>query len=323
MSPEVLITQRNSHQVSMKPKQPNGHTEADEIPNVLVLAPSDSPSENEACSGLLTGNDPGQKDVLSIALSQPPDERLSIWRHQAGEFTPAQMGIISVSETTTSAHDIEHTDSLSKNGTCPMSIKTLSSPSNLTNLGNSIDSYLSQWADNGNLTVLCFHSVTTLLRNADFDRAYQLLELVTQRVTATGAIAHYHLDPNEYSRKEVSKLKTLFDEVIDLPTDGDVLDATAKSQGIDGIGKKGGASWHSYRISPDERPTEAVVKAVAAMKNVPTTELDPLADTVDPDALSELLSHANQKDTALRLTFNYSKCEVDITNRYVRVRLTT
>lgn len=43
------------------------------------------------------------------------------------------------------------------------------------------------------------------------------------------------------------------------------------------------------RYTEDERPTEAVVRAITAVNGVEPTDLDPLYETVDPEALDRLL----------------------------------
>jgi hypothetical protein len=49
------------------------------------------------------------------------------------------------------------------------------------------------------------------------------------------------------------------------------------------------AVFHT-RYSGDERPTEAVLRALSAVEGVEPTEIDPpLYETVDPDALDRLL----------------------------------
>ncbi|AFO55866.1 MULTISPECIES: HalOD1 output domain-containing protein [Natrinema] len=44
----------------------------------------------------------------------------------------------------------------------------------------------------------------------------------------------------------------------------------------------------------DERPSNAVVTAVAVVRDVPPIELSPLYDAVDPDALDAIVEHAQR-----------------------------
>lgn len=75
---------------------------------------------------------------------------------------------------------------------------------------------------------------------------------------------------------------------------------------------------HTYRLPYDKRSDEsvstAVVRGVAAVTNTPTTELDPLFEVIDPDALECLFSTARGR--SLRdhgwVSFEYNGCEVNV-----------
>lgn len=79
-------------------------------------------------------------------------------------------------------------------------------------------------------------------------------------------------------------------------------------------------SWHTYRMDPDDRPTDSVVRAVAAVRNAPILELERLYDTIDPDALDTLLTQANPEGEDVRVRFTYANCIVEATTDIVRVR---
>ena len=62
-------------------------------------------------------------------------------------------------------------------------------------------------------------------------------------------------------------------------------------------------------ITGGETVSEAVVDAVADAKGVDPLDLDPLYDTVDPDALDSIFRHASGTASA-ELTFEMAGCEV-------------
>ena len=76
------------------------------------------------------------------------------------------------------------------------------------------------------------------------------------------------------------------------------------------------ADDRSVRTSfePDESPSEAVVMAVAALTNTDPTELKPLYDAVDPDALDALFRHAasRERHTNHRVSFLYHGFDVRV-----------
>ena len=67
-------------------------------------------------------------------------------------------------------------------------------------------------------------------------------------------------------------------------------------------------------IDPDDSPSEAVVTTVAALDGVPPTELAPLYDAVEPDALDALFDHAERQDRPgdQRLCFAYAGYDVTV-----------
>lgn len=178
--------------------------------NVLLLAPTMSERSNETCSELLTTVDPAEANVLLITLTDTPDERLGIWREYVGDVLPAESAIISVGETTRSSSHSTRSSRL------PASVSTVSNPENLTRLGIEINEHLEQWHGNGYTTVVCFHSLSALLQFADVQRVFRFLHVLTGRITDTGGIAHYHMDPGVHDDKTVHTLLPLFDATIDV-----------------------------------------------------------------------------------------------------------
>jgi hypothetical protein len=79
-------------------------------------------------------------------------------------------------------------------------------------------------------------------------------------------------------------------------------------------GKNGGPDTFQMEYNPRlESSTQAIVKTVALVKNVPATELSPLIDDVDPDALNTLLEEAKKNGNQVEVLFEYEGFEVEIT----------
>lgn len=58
-------------------------------------------------------------------------------------------------------------------------------------------------------------------------------------------------------------------------------------------------------------PTAAIVEAVASVDGRPQTELNPLYDTIDPDALTELVDRSTSSDD-IELTFPFESYQVTV-----------
>lgn len=75
-------------------------------------------------------------------------------------------------------------------------------------------------------------------------------------------------------------------------------------------------------LDEDEQPSEAVVRATAALTDRSVIDLDPLFDVVDPDHLDGLFSNRGMgPDREERsVTFTFNGCHVSITGRKIVVR---
>ena len=75
----------------------------------------------------------------------------------------------------------------------------------------------------------------------------------------------------------------------------------------------------TYEIDDDELPSEAVIRAVAAVKNTSVISLDPLFDVIDPDSVDETFAKRGAP-TSTELTFQFNGCKVTVTADEVHVR---
>ena len=185
--------------------------------NVLLLAPSMAAESDEACRRLLCEGG-AHVDALSVALTGTPDDRLAVCRAGGGDG-PAKMGFVSVGETTRSAAAAAGGPVELPGG--EVVVETVSSPADLTGLGIKISGFLSRWEGDGNRIHVCVHSLTTLLQYVDVQDVFRFLHVVTGRLDAVSAVAHYHMDPTAHTDQEVNTLKSLFDAVIELDDDGE------------------------------------------------------------------------------------------------------
>lgn len=93
-------------------------------------------------------------------------------------------------------------------------------------------------------------------------------------------------------------------------TDGEPeIDATTQSEPI------------VREIGESDRPTEVVVRAVAALTNTEILDLDPLYDTIDPvhvDKLTDSRGESAIEDSTV--LFRYNGCLITINQNTVHVR---
>lgn len=178
--------------------------------NTLVLASAFDAAGDDTCADMLGVAQPGDTNALFVTLTGAPDSRLDHWRSHVSPSPPANLGIVSVDESSRSTAATAST-ATAANG----HVRSVSTPGDLTGLGIGISEYLSEWHDNGKQTVVCFHSLTPLLQYSDTRRVFQFLHVLTRRVESAGAVAHYHMDPAAHDERTLRTLSSLFDEVLE------------------------------------------------------------------------------------------------------------
>lgn len=179
--------------------------------NVLLLVSPMDACSDDGCVDLLTVDPPAGEDVLFVSLVDSPDERLADWRSRAGDGAPAKVGFVNVADTTRSAASTAARGAPSPGGPDELTVRTVSSTGDLTDIGIEVSRFLAEWDGDGHRTVVCFDSLTTLLQYVDLQRAFRFLHVLTGRVRATDGLAHYHLDPTAHDERTTNTLKTLFD----------------------------------------------------------------------------------------------------------------
>lgn len=193
---------------------------------VLVESSSTDPERATTCADCLHSHPTDRENLLWVTYTRGPDEKLSSWRRHS-DATPANVGVVSVGDTMRSAAAASAAVSGStmpdaadpRGGGQPNPVEAVENPSDLTGLGIAVSRYFGAWgADHP--TSLCFDSITAMLQYVEFETAYRFLHVLTGRVTAAGAVGHFHVDPAAHDEQTMESLKTLFDAVVTLD-DGD------------------------------------------------------------------------------------------------------
>ncbi|WP_436926709.1 DUF7504 family protein [Halosimplex amylolyticum] len=179
--------------------------------NILVLSPSFTGDEPQACMALLTPAPLTEVNALSVLFTESPSDRLDAWQRYVGSF-PARSCILNVdadARSSTGSGDIpENNDHTTER---------LASPRDLTKLGVKITDCLDRWTETApeqQITV-CFQSISTLLQYVTLDQVFKFLDVLTERCRAADAISHYHMDPLAHDNQTIERLTGLFDVVLE------------------------------------------------------------------------------------------------------------
>ena len=183
--------------------------------DVFVRCPSVADEESLACAVLSTLGPPERTNVLSVAVTDSPLERRAVWDRHV-ERAPARMAVVSVETDTRSPQSgVEPVQNERATQARFGRVETVSSPTDLTELGLRITEVLSEWRDDANdrRTVLCFHSLTALLQSVPVERLFKFVHVLANLPLTEDVTAHYHLDPTVHDEVTVRTLAELFDVV--------------------------------------------------------------------------------------------------------------
>jgi Halobacterial output domain 1 len=90
---------------------------------------------------------------------------------------------------------------------------SLASPASLGRLETTIHLYLDQWSVNDEETVLCFDSISSLLRHVDRTTGFRFLYSLTEYLRQQSVLAHFHIDPDLHDNATIAMMCSLFDAV--------------------------------------------------------------------------------------------------------------
>lgn len=162
--------------------------------NVLVLSERlDSDARVAYLEDLVT---PELVNLLVVSFADDPARWLTDWE-QVGD--PPGTSVL-----------VEEAEREAEGG--PGVERLAEEPEDLTGLGIAISERLTDWQHDESL--LIFESLTVLLGHVDLKRLFRFLHVLVNRVKATGATAHYHLDPSAHDDRTVATLTSLFDTVV-------------------------------------------------------------------------------------------------------------
>lgn len=184
--------------------------------NALLLAPSFVGDEEGTCAELLHPETADEQNMLLVSYTKSPDAQLRRWRNHT-DSRPANLGVVTVEDSTRSVAAANGSDAMGPGQNRP--VETVSSPNDLTGLGIRITEFLTQWEDDRQ-TVVCFDSLTALLQYVELETAYEFLHIITGRLAAVDAVAHFHMDPGAHDDQTVESIVSLMDAVVEIDDDG-------------------------------------------------------------------------------------------------------
>lgn len=186
--------------------------------NLLLLGPLLSPTDYDLCTKLTQALPDHPDNLLLVTLTESPDERLQVLRGYFDEL-PKRTAVLNVGDSTRSGSR----ETISTDHGDAISIENISDPTDLMRIGIAMSKQLSEWADEGGETAVCFHSLTALLQFAEDPKTvFRFVNVLRGRVRSAGAYAHYHMDGGAHDERTIATFRPLFDEVLTFEEDGSI-----------------------------------------------------------------------------------------------------
>lgn len=178
--------------------------------SVLVLAPHRSTADDEACMDLLTKYELEETNLLSITVSETPDERLALWQHEVGETLPKRATLVDAG-----THPVAASQTAASEDVPSLSVDTLPADAEPIDVGMAIARHLSTWESNQESTLLCLHSLTTLIDTFGRKRVLSLVRGLNDLSDCLDVMAHHHMDPTAHSAETIATFRPHYDAVVE------------------------------------------------------------------------------------------------------------
>jgi hypothetical protein len=173
---------------------------------VLLLDDTAEEAEGHYCEQSLTAGDAGERAELVVSF--PADETRIGADPRQNNRQPAKRGLIAVSDAVEArriaAEDPDFTD--------PVVTDAVVDRTDLSALGTKISRFCEVWENAGHDVTLCFDSLTDLLAANEPKQVFQFAHVLSKRLAAVDAVAHFHLDPDAHPEQVVGTFEDLFDE---------------------------------------------------------------------------------------------------------------
>nr|WP_245779521.1 hypothetical protein [Halostagnicola kamekurae] len=101
----------------------------------------------------------------------------------------------------------------------------ITSPTDLTRLGIVTTGIVQNWETDRAETVLCFDGVNVLLRYKSVRQVFQFLHVFLAKLQSSQVTSHFHIDHGAEDPQDVNSLKPIFDNVIELRSEGVVVES--------------------------------------------------------------------------------------------------
>jgi hypothetical protein len=182
---------------------------------VLLLSPTAHSMTNDIYTRFLLPTNGAGQNVLFVSAIQSAGDQLSV-AHRIHTWSEGQTAIIEVGQ-----NGSKRSQPRQQAKTESLDIyKQISNLQNLAKLGVNISHIVSQWSDNRRPTVVGVHTLSAIQQYVGNETMFQFLFTLKGQLNSLGVMGFYHMDPASHSTNEINTIKSAFDLVIEISSDG-------------------------------------------------------------------------------------------------------
>jgi hypothetical protein len=185
--------------------------EAMEASTVLVVESGGTQAEG-VCRAFYPEGRLDEASLLIMSLAGGAGDRINAVRSSDLPF-PRNLTVISTEDRFGTVRTETGADGTGRD----VAVRTVKDPSDLPKLGMSITSVVEEWSEEEIL--ICFDSLSRLVRTVDPERVYRFVRVLEDRLGGLDARIHFHVSGEACDDRTLSTLQSLFDTVVDVPTD--------------------------------------------------------------------------------------------------------
>jgi len=191
---------------------------------VMLVDETLDDEDGEHCDDLMNVAAADDRAELFVTFPADATDRIGFGAVGMGR-QPAKRGIVVVGETVGAHDDPDYAD--------PLAEATVSSASNLRELGQTISRFCQAWHDQGHEVGVCFDGLGDLLDANDPEHVFQFLHVLANRLESVGATTHVHVDPDRVPERTRLTFERLFDETVHEEVELDGLIPTGSERASD------------------------------------------------------------------------------------------
>ncbi len=174
--------------------------------NTLLSTAAMGRNGDTDCVHRLSADGLDERNVLIVTYNRSPEVVFEYWQSRVGD-EPTEFGIVAIGGGNAQAGTHRLQPSGDRNSV------SLSNPASLGRLETTIRLYLDEWSANDSPTILCFDSISTLLRHVDRTAVFRFLASLTEQLRILDVAAHFHIDLSVHDEATLAMLCSLFDVV--------------------------------------------------------------------------------------------------------------